>query len=219
MRVMSSSVLVVASLLAAAGPPIAAGGGDLSKLDPLTRQRALAGGGWSRVIVRATDASAATGLANTIGELGGRPGRALKVIDARVADVPNGKLAALAANPRVARISLDRLALGSLERTGTTVAATTVRQNLGLNGTGVGVAVVDSGATSQHDDLSGGSGSRVVAFVDYVNGQTGAYDDYGHGTHVAGIVGGNGFDSNGARTGIAPGASLVALKVLDARRV
>ena len=41
------------------------------------------------------------------------------------------------------------------------------------------------------------------------------YDDYGHGTHVAGIIAGDGFDSGGARTGVAPGARLTILKVLD----
>ena len=46
--------------------------------------------------------------------------------------------------------------------------------------------------------------------------QTAAYDDYGHGTHVAGIIAGNGYDSGGARAGIAPGARLIVLKVLDA---
>ena len=51
--------------------------------------------------------------------------------------------------------------------------------------------------------------------VDYVNGHKNTYDDHGHGTHVAGIIGGNGFDSAGARSGIAPAASLVVLKVLD----
>src|SRR5262245_25311431 len=145
MRVTSSSVAALLVLLAgAAGHPTAAEAGDLSKLDPLSRQRALGGSGWSRVIVRASDASAATGLNSAISALGGRPGRALGVIAARVADVPNGKLAALADNPRVARISLDRLALGSMERTGITVGATAVRQNLGLDGSGVGVAIVDS---------------------------------------------------------------------------
>ena len=148
MRVTSSSVALVMFLLAGASPPIAASSGDLSKLDPLSRQRALAGSGWSRVIVRATDGSAATGLGNAIGELGGRPGRALRVIDALVADVPNGKLAALAGNPRVARISLDRLALGSMERTGATVSATTVRQTLGLDGSGVGVGSIRSGLSA-----------------------------------------------------------------------
>src|SRR6185295_16382960 len=47
-------------------------------------------------------------------------------------------------------------------------------------------------------------------------GHTEAYDDYGHGTHVAGIIAGSGYDSSGARTGIAPGASLVVLKTLGA---
>ena len=56
---------------------------------------------------------------------------------------------------------------------------------------------------------------RVSAFVDFVNGRTTPYDDDGHGTHVAGIIAGNGYDSNGQKAGIAPDASLVVLKVLD----
>ena len=155
MRVTSSSVAsLVVLLAAAAGPPTAAEAGDLSKLDPPSRQRALAGSGWSRVIVRANDPTA-TGLDSAISTVGGRPGRALGVIAARVADVPNGKLAALAANPRVARISLDRLALGSLERTGMTVGATTVRQNLGLDGSGVGQRRAVSGAGSRRGQAAG----------------------------------------------------------------
>src|SRR5262249_54237662 len=64
--------------------------------------------------------------------------------------------------------------------------------------------------------------SRVVHFVDSSAGgfrvgwSTYATDPYGLGTHVAGVIGGNGYDSGGARKGIAPGAKLVALKVLDA---
>ena len=40
-------------------------------------------------------------------------------------------------------------------------------------------------------------------------------DDYGHGTHVAGIIAGSGYDSDGRRVGVAPGAKLLGLKVLD----
>ena len=54
-------------------------------------------------------------------------------------------------------------------------------------------------------------------FVDFVNGQTMPYDDNGHGTHVAGIIAGNGYDSSfGEKAGIAPKASIISLKVLDA---
>jgi serine protease AprX len=49
-----------------------------------------------------------------------------------------------------------------------------------------------------------------------VSFQPAPYDDYGHGTHVAGIIAGSGLDSGGRRRGIAPGASLVIEKVLDA---
>ena len=53
------------------------------------------------------------------------------------------------------------------------------------------------------------------SWISLRSGRPAAYDDYGHGTHVAGIVGGNGFDSGGARAGIAPAARLIVLKVLD----
>ncbi len=58
-------------------------------------------------------------------------------------------------------------------------------------------------------------GQRVTAFVDFVNDRLQAYDDNGHGTHVAGIIAGNGYDSYGSHAGIAPAAHLVSLKVLD----
>jgi hypothetical protein len=76
-----------------------------------------------------------------------------------------------------------------------------------LQGQGVTVAVVDSGITSQ-SDLQG----RIVAN----NNQTAAPDAndiYGHGTHVAGIIGGNGTVSGGARKGIAPQVNLINVKV------
>ena len=73
------------------------------------------------------------------------------------------------------------------------------------------MATIDSGVSGWHDDLDG----RVVHFADFVNAQRLPYDDYGHGTHVAGIIAGSGLDSGGERRGIAPGAHLVVLKALD----
>ncbi len=85
--------------------------------------------------------------------------------------------------------------------------------------------MIDSGIATWHDDLTRGRVSktfpygdqRVAKFVDFVDGRSQPYDDNGHGTHVAGIVAGNGYDSLGKKMGVAPNASLVSLKVLDAR--
>ena len=140
----------------------------------------------------------------------------LKIIDAVVLDVPNLLLPILAVNPQVRRLSIDRTVVGANERTGVTTGAAAIRQELGYDGAGVGIAVIDSGVSASHDDLSSSAGgSRVARFVDFAGNATAPYDDYGHGTHVAGIIAGNGFDSGGARTGMAPGAHLIVLKVLD----
>lgn len=81
---------------------------------------------------------------------------------------------------------------------------------LGLTGRGVTVAVMDTGIAG-HPDF----GDRVVGFLDFCNKRTAAYDDNGHGTHVAGIIAGNGQVAEGY-CGIAPQAKLLILKVLDA---
>ena len=83
-------------------------------------------------------------------------------------------------------------------------------ESMGLTGKGITVAIVDSGI-SEHKDLM----DRVLFFKDYINGRNSLYDDNGHGTHVAGIVGGNGYQSEGKIKGMAPKCSFVVLKVLD----
>jgi len=190
-----------------------------SKLDPLVQPRTSSLTGRSRVIVRAVDAASLPNVTLLIRQLGGMPGRQLPILDALAADIPNAALTGLGASSLVRRVALDRTVRDSLDRTTATVGATSVREELGYDGSGIGVAVIDSGVTAWHDDLTqpGVPGSqRVDQFVDFVNGQQTPYDDYGHGTHVAGIIAGNGFDSGGARAGIAPGAHLLVLKVLDA---
>jgi serine protease AprX len=82
-------------------------------------------------------------------------------------------------------------------------------------GRGVGVAVVDTGIALHKDFTEGGS--RVIAFKDFINQKTEAYDDNGHGTHVAGIIGGNGYSSKGKYMGIAPECNFIGVKVLDHR--
>lgn len=198
------ALLLVVACLAAAVPVDAAGPAD--KLDAALRERARSPRGASRVIIQATDRTAAETALGTV-----RGQARLRLVNGQVADVPDTELLALARYPAIRALSLDRRVRGTMERTAATVGAPFVWNTLGFDGSGVGVAILDSGVTAWHDDLS----QRVVHFADFVNQQAGAYDDYGHGTHVAGILAGSGYDSNGARRGIAPGVSLVALKVLD----
>jgi serine protease AprX len=187
------------------------------KLGPLAERAARSSTGQSSVIIEAVDDADLEAVGSAVEQNGGSKGRVLRILKARRATLPNGAIRALADNPRVRHIWLDRPTVASVERTGGTVGATSIRQSLGYDGSGIGVAVVDSGITVWHDDLSSAAGGqRVAAFVDFVNGRTDPYDDNGHGTHVAGIIAGNGHDSAGARAGIAPGVSLVVLKALNA---
>lgn len=77
-------------------------------------------------------------------------------------------------------------------------------------GQGVGVAVLDTGIIL-HPDF----GKRIIGFSDFVNKRKTIYDESGHGTHVAGILAGNGRMSNGEYAGMAPEAELLIGKVLD----
>jgi serine protease AprX len=159
-------------------------------------------------------------------KLGGKLGRSLGLINGQVVELPNGQLRKLADYPGVELIVDDRPTSGEMNRVAVTVGARAVQQTYGLRGAGVGVAVIDSGVTSWSNDLTyagtsslvqTANGQRVAGFVDFVNGRTAPYDDNGHGTHVAGIIAGNGYNSLGVRAGIAPDAHLVSLKVLDAQ--
>ena len=69
----------------------------------------------------------------------------------------------------------------------------------GYYGEEVGVAVLDTGIYP-HPDFE----HRIVCFRDYVRGRNSLYDDNGHGTHIAGIIGGDGGISNGKYMGLAP---------------
>ena len=80
----------------------------------------------------------------------------------------------------------------------------------GYYGEEVGVAVLDTGIYP-HPDFE----HRIVCFRDYVRGRASLYDDNGHGTHIAGIIGGDGGASGGKYMGIAPRCHFIILKILD----
>ncbi|MGA2608507.1 MAG: S8 family peptidase [Terriglobia bacterium] len=130
--------------------------------------------------------------------------------------VPASALERLANDPEVAYISPDRKVGGMLDLTADAVNAA-AGWVANLDGSGIGIAVIDSGI-SNHQDLKSGGSSRVVYSLDLVGG--GTDDHYGHGEHVAGIVAGNGQRSTCptcTRTfkGMAPNANLINLRALD----
>lgn len=77
-------------------------------------------------------------------------------------------------------------------------------------GKGINVAILDTGIYP-HIDFD----KRIRFFADFVGHRKTVYDDNGHGTHVSGIIAGNGLASHGKYKGIAPGCGIIALKVLD----
>src|SRR6266567_1557419 len=131
--------------------------------------------------------------------------------------IPQNALAGLSQNPNVAWISPDRKLRAHWDYAAQTIGADQVWSSPGATGTGVGVAVLDTGCVNGCADWcrSGTATSRIVGWKDLVNNQSTPYDDNGHGTHVAGIVLGSGNNSARLFTGVAPDANLVAVKVLD----
>ena len=165
-----------------------------------------------------TEGDEATALALGVSaHAGGRAARQtyLWACNAVATEVDAATLERLQHEPSVERIVLDRQvqwirkqpvqvlmesepSLYGLPRIG--VPAARAR---GLTGHGVVVGLIDTGVQADHPELAG----KVLAFKDFVDGKTEAYDDEGHGTHCAGTIA-------GTRVGVAPGARLLVAKAM-----
>lgn len=164
--------------------------------------------------------------AKHFGELaaqGGKLKHSLEHIKGGAFRVPASLLPWLEKNPQIAYVTPDRPNQASqvtYENEIPAVMADVARQQYALDGTGIGVAVIDSGVYN-HDDLqtSDGTASRIVYSESFVAGDSTTNDAYGHGSHVAGIVAGNGHDSQSGYSrqflGLAPNANIINLRVLD----
>ena len=146
----------------------------------------------------------------------------LHMIRSAAFTIPVSQLPALEADPEIESVSIDHPmnVMDDLTNSATGVAAA---WNSGFTGAGIGVAVIDSGVNDNHPDLwdSTHTTSRVLYHQDFTgtatkNSSGGSYDLYGHGTHVAGIIAGNGYLSGGHYAGVAPEANLIDLRALDA---
>ncbi|HZU22699.1 MAG TPA: S8 family serine peptidase, partial [Terriglobales bacterium] len=163
-------------------------------------------------------------LLNSVVSAGGKLLSEIPIVNNVVALVNGTGLLNLSNDPTVVYISKDRQLSTLLSNAAPAINAQAA-WNAGYTGAGVGVALIDSGVNSHKDLTSSGflglTTSRIVYSQDFVPGTWSAADQYGHGTHIAGLIAGNGASSTGSaytRTfkGIAPGANIVNLRVLDA---
>lgn len=138
----------------------------------------------------------------------------LPMIDAYVIEVDEAQLENLKSMDGLISVEMDTYITAQMNRVGDVIESHWAHEH-GFHGKGVGVAIVDTGISLHKDFIEGGN--RVSAFVDFINHKTEPYDDNGHGTHVAGIIGGNGYSSKGKYKGVAPECNFIGVKVLDHR--
>src|ERR1700726_4171793 len=152
--------------------------------------------------------------------LGGKILGQLPLVNGVVALLDGNGIQSLSNQSNVVYISLDRPLSPTLNNAAGAVNAEFAWQS-NYTGAGIGLALIDSGV-SNHPDLYTGilPISRVVYQQSFVPGNSSPSDQYGHGTHIAGLIAGDGLTSTGplfTKTfkGIAPGAKIVNLRVLD----
>ena len=136
------------------------------------------------------------------------------IINAQAVEIPDSLVNTIMARGDVKYIVPDMQVHADLSDVVNLINATAPR-SLGYTGKGVNVSVIDSGIDDTHPDLQG----KVILWKDFLNNNSTPYDDYGHGTHVAGIIAGSGNASNGSYKGIANGANLFCAKILNSSGV
>jgi len=147
-----------------------------------------------------------------VGKNQGKIRRELKIVSSLAVELPYAALEELARSKDVRRIWDDAKAKAMLDIAVPEVGSAEV-QEIGFTGKGLTAAVIDTGI-APHPDLIYPQ-NRIIGWNDLVGGKDAPYDDNGHGTHVAGIIAGNGASSRGKYRGMAPEARLVGVKVLD----
>ena len=201
----------------------------------------VATGPTASVIVRTAPGGDA-GVEAFVARSGGRITDRVAMIGALVCELPADRVAALQALPGVVRVTADATCseAGSRDYTWTpdsdsTAAASPTnvyletarvrpvwrleRDGRSVNGRDVAIAVIDSGVTDgadfRWDDYRSGT-TCIDVSVNLATGETGTADGNGHGTHVAGLIAGDGSASRAGYSGVAPGSNLVNLKVSGA---
>jgi subtilisin family serine protease len=135
------------------------------------------------------------------------------IIDAIAAKLPEQAIENIQKNPKVAYVEMDGevhahdIELG--DSWGVEHIGAGIVHDSGNTGSGVRVAILDTGIDKTHSDLN----DNCIGGHDFVNDDSDPMDDNGHGTHCAGIVAAK--DNGEGVVGVAPEAHLYAVKVLD----
>lgn len=223
------ALALLATPLAAVAAPASAPGVDAA-LDRIDARAARAADGSVPVIIRVapdgghpTAASAQDAVDDALRDTGSSVTRRYRVVDAVAADLDRAGIARLRSTPGVIGVEPDRASRIAASTNLTQIGAAAA-QDAGATGRGATVAILDTGVDATHPMLAG----RVVGEACFSrsgncpNAQTTMYGSgsaapctysstCGHGTHVAGIAAGN----DGARVGVAPEATILAVQVFS----
>src|SRR6266478_6277012 len=142
-------------------------------------------------------------------------------LQAHMVELPLSVVEQLAAFPEVQSVSFDA-PVQSFGHVSLTTGAAAIRsnnglQNPGVDGTGIGIAILDSGMDTGHISFLDKNGFKRIAFSKDFTGENRIDDPFGHGTHVTAIAAGNGRIASAAYLGIAPNAKLINLRVLNSQ--
>lgn len=212
--------------VAATPPGLAPQLADLARREPSRRVA---------VIVQGT--AAGDGVAGAIRRAGGRVTVRLPILRGAAATVTAAGAARLATDPAVRAVSPDAQVRATDDGTPSGLSGRDAHRlataypgaidateawggRRGVTGRGVGVAVIDTGIAGDLADFRADDGSsRIIASAVVHPDATTADDSVGHGTHVAGLIAGNGTRRDdrlaGRYVGVAPDANLISVKVAN----
>jgi serine protease AprX len=202
-----------------------AGGAAQSPLTAIVDPALTAVHGTVGVIVTGTGA-----VESAVVRSGGEITRDLPLIHGFAAKVPASDIPLISRLPGVAAVTLDRATRvqsvhGSTNNLPSVYKSVTRGDRLahaGANGSGVAVALIDTGVTALPDiagslvNVATDPLGRLTAPCMNFSGEATCDDSYGHGTFMAGIIAGNGSASNGKYVGMAPAAKIVSVKIAGA---
>lgn len=158
-------------------------------------------------------------LVTDIAAMGGRANKSFNRVGLVSAELPTSKIRELVENDEVAFVSPDReaSATGHVEKTTGADQVRSLVSGTTLDGRGIGVAVIDSSYHIDNELFRQPNGSMIQTVNHDIRGWgMMVTDGNGHGTHVASLIAGSSSFVNGYYTGVAPGAKIINVRVLDA---